>query len=154
MQKIVLLGVSRKIFIHSLPLVATEKCYIRVIKKSRDVILNSPNQTKRDRAYETFFNIIDDYNEKILSTKIYWDRPEERQKYKEFWDKYEAAKEDEKAKQVLILKEDIKKLYANKKKYQEIIKLHKQRLMAMGVLRTISSNIKTYNKMVYKKRSA
>ena len=28
MQKIVLLGVSRKLFIHSLPLLAIEKCYM------------------------------------------------------------------------------------------------------------------------------
>lgn len=152
MQKVVLLGVSRKIFIHSLPLVATEKCYIKILKQARELIVNCKNETKRNKAYETFFNIADDYNEKILATKVYWDKPQERQKYKKFWEKYEKVKDNEKQKQILLLKTDIQKLNVDRKKYHDIIELHKIRLKKMGAVRTIASTIKTYNRMIYKKR--
>ncbi len=154
MQKVVLLGVSRKIFIHSLPLAATEKCYINILKQIRDLIVNSKTEAKKERAYETLFDVIEDYNIKILSTKVYWDKPEEKQEYKKFWEKYEKVKEDVEKKQILFLKEDIKKLKVNRKKYEKIINLHKQKLMKMGAIKSIPTSIKTYKKMVYIKRSA
>ena len=49
MQKVVLLGVSRKIFILSLPLAATEKCYIQILKQARELIVNSKNEIKREK---------------------------------------------------------------------------------------------------------
>ena len=154
MQKVVLLGVSRKIFIHSLPLAATEKCYIQILKQARELIVNSKNEIKREKAYETLYNVIEDYNIKILSTKVYWDKPEERQEYKKFWEKYEKVKDNLCKKQILFLKSDIKKLNINRKKYAEIINLHKQELLKMGAIKTIGTSIKTYKKMVYNKRSA
>ena len=153
-QKVALLGVSRKLFIHSLPLVATEKCYIKILKEARDIIVKSEGETKRKSAYETFFDIIEDYNVKILSTKVYWDNPNERQEYKEFWDKYEKVKNNVEQKYILFLRYDIRKLKVNSKKYEQIIKLHKKELIRMGAARTISSSIKTYKRMVYNKRSA
>lgn len=154
MQKVELLGVSRKIFIHSLPLVATEKCYIELLKQIRELILKSKNENKREKAYETLFYIIEDYNTKILSTKVYWDNPKEREEYKKFWTKYEKVKENNTKKQILFLKEDIKKLNTNRKKYNEIIELHKKKLTKMGAIKTLGTEIKTYKKMIYNKRSA
>ena len=153
-QKVALLGVSRKLFIHSLPLVATEKCYIKILKEARDIIVKSEGETKRKNAYETFFDIIEDYNVKILSTKVYWDNPNERQEYKKFWDKYEKVKNNVEQKYILFLRYDIRKLKVNSKKYEQIIKLHKKELIKMGAAKTISSSIKTYKRMVYIKRSA
>lgn len=154
MQKVVLLGVSRKIFIHSLPLAATEKCYIEIIKHARTLIVNSKNETKRERAYETLFDVIEDYNVKLLSTKVYWDNPKERQEYKKFWEQYEKVKDNESQKQILFLKEDIKKLNVNRKKYEKIINLYKQKLTEMGAIKNIRDSIKTCKKMIYNKRSA
>lgn len=154
MQKVVLLGVSRKIFIHSLPLAATEKCYIELLKQTRELIVNSKTELKRDKVYETLFEVIEDFNVKILSTKVYWDRPEERQDYKKFWEKYEKVKENTNKKQILFLKYDIKKLNINRKKYSKIIELHKQKLTKMGAIKTLRVSSKTYIKMIYNKRSA
>ena len=67
MQKVELLGVSRKIFIHSLPLAATERCYMYLLKQVRNIIKDSKNETKREQAYETLFEVMEDYNVKILS---------------------------------------------------------------------------------------
>ena len=152
MQKVVLLGVSRKIFIHSLPLAATEKCYIRILKQVRNLIVDSKNEAKREKAYQAFFEVAEDYNDKILATKVYWDRPQERHKYKEFYDKYQRIKKDEKKKQALLISSDIKKLEIDRKKYANIIKLHKQQLKKLGALKEIPSKLKTYTRMVYKKR--
>jgi len=154
MQKIELLGVSRKIFIHSLPLAATEKCYIKILKQAREIIMTSKNQTKKNKAYETLYDVIEDYNLKILSTKVYWDKPEDRQEYKKFWEEYQKVKDKAEKKQILFLKYDIKKLNKNRKKYLNIINEHKQKLTEMGVIKTLPTNIKTYKKMVCIKRSA
>lgn len=154
MQKVELLGVSRKIFIHSLPLAATEKCYNQILKQVRTLIVNSRNETKREQAYETLFEVMEDYNVKILSTKVYWDRPEERQAYKKFWEKYEKAKEDANKKQILLLKQDLKELKKLRKENIAIIELHKQKLTKMGVIKTIGTSAKTYKRMIYNKRSA
>lgn len=154
MQKVALLGVSRKIFIHSLPLAATEKCYIKLLKDLRELIVNSKTEPKRNNVYATLFDVIEDYNVKILSTKVYWDRPEERLEYKKFWKKYEKIKNNTEKKQILFLKEDIKKLNINRKKYEKVIGLHKERLTKMGAMKTIVPTTKTYSRMVYNKRSA
>ena len=154
MQKVELLGVSRKIFIHSLPLAATEKCYNQILKQVRTLIVNSKNETKREQAYETLFEVMEDYNVKILSTKVYWDRPEERQAYKKFWEKYEKAKEDANKKQILLLKQDLKELKKLRRENIAIIELHKQKLTKMGVIKTIGTSAKTYKRMIYNKRSA
>lgn len=154
MQKVELLGVSRKIFIHSLPLAATEKCYNQILKQVRTLIVNSKNETKREQAYETLFEVMEDYNVKILSTKVYWDRPEERQAYKKFWEKYEKAKDDANKKQILLLKQDLKELKKLRRENIAIIELHKQKLTKMGVIKTIGTSAKTYKRMIYNKRSA
>lgn len=153
-QRVVILGISRKLFIHSLPLIATEKCYVKILKQARELILNSKNETKRNNAYQTLFDVIEDFNLKILSTKVYWENPNERQAYKKFWEKYEKIKENPEKKQVLFLKEDIKKLSQNRKKYENIINLHKQKLMQLGAIKTVKLGTKTYSKMIYNKRSA
>lgn len=154
MQKVELLGVSRKIFIHSLPLTATERCYMYLLKQVRNIIKDSKNETKREQAYETLFEVMEDYNVKILSTKVYWDRPEERQAYKKFWEKYEKAKDDANKKQILLLKQDLKELKKLRKENIAIIELHKQKLTKMGVIKTIGTSAKTYKRMIYNKRSA
>lgn len=154
MQKVELLGVSRKVFIHSLPLAATEKCYIEILKQARELIINSKNENKRENAYDALFNIIEDYNEKILSTKVYWNNPKEREEYKKFWGKYQKVKENTKKKKILFLKEDVKKLNVNRKKYNQIIELHKKELTKMGAIKTLKPEIKTYKRMIYNKRSA
>lgn len=152
MQKEALLSLSRKMFVHSLPLAATEKCYIKLLKQVRELIVNSKNVAKRNNAYETLFELIDNYNIKILSGKVYWDKPQDRQEYKTFWKKYENVKDNAERKQVLFLRSDIKKLSVNRKKYLPIIELHKQKLMDLGAIKTLKPTIKTYTKMVYNKK--
>ena len=137
-----LLGISRKLFTHSLPLIVAEQCYIELLKRTRNLIANAKSEDKRNEAYELLVNLIEDFNVKLLSTKIYWEKPQDRTEYKEFWDKYKNI-QDAKEKAILFLKADLKKLNASKNNYSKIIKLHKQRLVSYGVMREIKNGAKT-----------
>ena len=122
------LGISRNLFTHSLPLSAAEKCYIKLIKDVRKLIVKSESKPRKEKNFELLIDVIEDYNIKLLSTKVYWDKPQEREEYKEFWNKYKSIKliEDKeealKQKQILFLKNDVKKLNASKNNYNEIKK--------------------------------
>lgn len=151
-QKLVLIDISRKIFVHSFPLVIVEKCYIHLLKELRNLIVNSKLEAKRNTLYKTLFEVIEDYNVKVLSTKIYWENPKEREQYKKFYEKYEKVKDKKNEKEILFLKEEIKKLNVNRKKYIDIIEEYKKELTKRGVIKTIGCNVKTYAKLTYNKR--
>lgn len=149
LKNMVLIGISRAFFTHSLPLAATERCYIELMKQVRNIIVSQTNKTKRKKVYETLVRIIEEYNLKLLSTKVYWDNPDDKIKYKTFWDKYNKVnkikkeKEKQTQKLILFLKQDIKKLYVNKRKYQKIINLHKEYLVELGAMRILKNKCGT-----------
>ena len=69
----ILLDVSRKLFTHSLPLVVAEQCYLKLLKDARCLVQDSKIATKRESSYTMLINLIEDYNIRLLSTKVYWD---------------------------------------------------------------------------------
>ena len=148
-RKMILLGISRYLFTHSLPLIAAEQCYIKLIKDTRNLLLKPDGKARKDRTFELLIELIEDYNIRLLSTKVYWDRPEEREEYKKFWNEYSKIKEIEdtneqlKQKQILFLKSDIKKLKQSKNNYSNIIKEIKQKLVELGAIRQIKNSYKT-----------
>lgn len=148
-QKMVLLGISRELFTHSLPLIAAEQCYEKLINDVRKIIVNSKTKAKRDTTFELLIELIEDYNIRLLSTKVYWDKPEKREEYKKFWNKYkeikkiEDIKEQNKQKQVLFLKSDLKDLNRSKENNKLIIKCIKQKLLELGAIRQVKNNCKT-----------
>lgn len=145
-RKMILLGISRYLFTHSLPLIAAEQCYIKLIKDTRKLLLKSNTKPKKDRTFELLIELIEDYNIRLLSTKVYWDKPQEREEYKKFWNKYneikkiEDSKEQLKQKEILFLKNDIKKLSKSKNNYDNIIKEIKQKLVELGAVRQIKNS--------------
>lgn len=148
-QKMVLLGISRELFTHSLPLIAAEQCYGKLINDVRNLIVNSKTKARRNTTFELLIELIEDYNIRLLSTKVYWDKPIEREEYKKFWNKYKKIKkiEDEKEqseqKQVLFLKNELKQLNKNEENNNLIIKCVKQKLLELGAIRQIKNNCKT-----------
>ncbi len=148
-QKMVLLGISRELFTHSLPLIAAEQCYEKLINDVRNLIVNSKTKARRDTTFELLIELIEDYNIRLLSTKVYWDKPEKREEYKKFWNKYkeikkiEDIKEQNKQKQVLFLKNDLKDLNRSKENNKLIIKCIKQKLLELGAIRQVKNNCKT-----------
>lgn len=145
-RKMILLGISRYLFTHSLPLIAAEQCYIKLIKDTRNLLLKSNTKPKKDRTFELLIELIEDYNIRLLSTKVYWDKPQEREEYKKFWNRYneikkiEDSKEQAKQKQILFLKNDLKKLSKSKNNYDNIIEEIKQKLVELGAIRQIKNS--------------
>jgi len=150
-KNMLLLGISRYLFTHSLPLIVAEQCYIKLLKDIRSLIVDTKVAKKREKAYELLINLIEEYNIKLLSTKIYWDRPGEREVYKWFWNKYnEISKakksnsaEQRKQKEILFVKYDLKHVYRNENKYYKIIQFYKKRLCDLGVMRRMASSCTT-----------
>ena len=144
-KNMILLGLSRKLFTHSLPLVVAEQCYIKLLKDARSLIVDTKIARKQEKAYALLINIIEEYNAKLLSTKIYWEKPAQREEYKKFWDKYKEIEKikdknyDEyiKQKEILFIKSDLAKVYTNKNKYYKIIKFYKDKLVELGVMRKL-----------------
>ena len=150
-KRMILLGISRYLFTHSLPLVATEQCYLELIDEVQNLILQEKNKAKQNNLFDLLIELEEEFSNKLLSTKIYWDKPEEREEYKKFWDSYKKIINEEmndkdlkNKKQILFLKYDLKKLCVNSRKHNKIIKIYKSKLVELGVMKRISKirNIK------------
>ena len=148
----ILLGISRRKFVHSLPLVVAEKCYQKLIQDTRDTIVNSTIERKREGAYQLFNKLVEQYFEKLLSVKIYWDNNEDKKAFNTFKDKKTALKdvkaksgiqEYERQKQILYIRTDIaqiKRLNIEEKN-QKILGFYRSRLAALGDMRILMNYI-------------
>ena len=155
-KNMVLLGISRKLFTHSLPLIVAEQCYEKLLKDARTLVQDTKIATKREKAYGMLINLIEDYNVKLLSTKVYWETPKQREEYKEFWNKYrEISKLKEtdfidyvKQKEILFIKNDIKKIKGSKIDYSKILTYYKRKLVDYGAMRELKNSYKSEGKYI------
>lgn len=83
-KRMILISLSRKLFTHSLPLVVAEQCYIKLLKDVRTLIIDTKIAKKREKAYTLLIKLIEEYNLKLLSTKVYWDKPEKEKNIRHF----------------------------------------------------------------------
>lgn len=158
-KKMVLLSISRKLFTHSLPLVVAEQCYIKLLKDVRSLIVDTRVIKKQEKAYSLLIHLIEDYNVKLLSTKVYWDKLEKRDKYKKFWDKYkelDKLKEENPAeyirqKEILFIRADLKEVYKNELKYEKIIKFYKNKLTALGTMKSLRNTCRSEGSFIGRK---
>lgn len=161
-KNMVLLGISRKLFTHSLPLIVAEQCYEKLLKDARILVQDTKMAGKRERAYSMLINLMEDYNIKLLSTKVYWDSPKARDEYKKFWSCYkEIAKLKEtdfieyiKQKEILFIKNDMKKLQEGKTDYSKILKYYKRKLVDYGVMKQIKNSYQSEGKYIKVKEVA
>ena len=109
---------------------------------------------KREKAYAMLINLIEDYNVRLLSTKVYWEDTKEREQYKKYWDKYKKISklkdvdfvEYMKQKEVLFIKNDIKKIENSKVDYSKIITYYRRKLVDYGVIRELKNSYKSKGK--------
>ncbi len=161
-KNMILLGISRKLFTHSLPLIVAEQCYEKLLKDARILVQDTKMAAKRERAYSMLINLIEDYNIKLLSTKVYWDTQKEKDAYKVFWNRYkEIAKLKEtdfieyvKQKEILFIKDDMKKLKEGKIDYSKIATYYKRKLVDYGAMRQIKTSFKSEGKYIKVKEVA
>ena len=145
-KNMILLGLSRKLFTHSLPLVVAEQCYEKLLNDARSLIVDTKIIRKQEKAYSLLINIIEEYNVRLLSTKIYWDKPSLREAYKSFWTEYkklDSLKDNNydeyvKEKEILFVRNDLQKVFANENKYYKIIKFYKNKLVELGDMRALA----------------
>ena len=148
-KNMILLGLSRNLFTHSLPLVVAEQCYMKLIKDARCLVQDTKIAAKREKAYTMLLNLIEDYNIRLLATKVYWENAKEREQFKTFYEKYkEVSKLKEvdfieyvKEKEILFIKEDMKKLKAEKTDYSKLTKYYKRKLVDYGAMKELKTYI-------------
>ena len=153
-KNMILLGISRKIFTHSIPLVVAQQCYEKLLKDARILVQDTKMAAKREKAFGTLIELIEEYNLKLLSTKVYWENMQERDNYKKYWDKYkEISKlkdvdfvEYTKQKEVLFIKNDIKKIENSKIDYSKIITYYRRKLIDYGAIRELKNQYKSQGK--------
>ncbi len=158
-KNMILLGISRNLFTHSLPLVVAEQCYMKLLKDARCLIQDTKIAAKREKAYTMLLNLMEDYNIRLLATKVYWDNSKEREQFKTFYEKYkdiEKLKEIDfleyvKQKEILFMKEDINNIKNDKTDYSRLIKYYKRKLVDYDVMKEIK-DCKTENKKYVKKK--
>lgn len=149
-KNMILLGLSRSLFTHSLPLVAAEQCYEKLLKDTRNLIMNVKNERKQEEAYKMLLKLVEDYNVKLLSTKVYWDKPEEREAYKKFWNAYSKSNSSEE-KEILSLKRELRELSNKEAKWKPICKFYRNKLVEFGVMRVMPNKCKSLEGKYIKK---
>lgn len=142
-RNMLLLGLSRRLFTHSLPLGVAEQCYNKLLNDLRDLIVDTRISKKRERAYGLLIRFIREFNLKILSTKVYWDNADDRNNYREFWKKYqeiekiEDKQERDKKTEILFIKNELREVLKNENKYIKIISFYKSKLVSLGVIKRL-----------------
>ena len=149
-KNVVLLSISRKLFTHSLPLIVAIQCYEKLLKDARILVQDTKIAAKREKAYAMLINLFEDYNIKLLSTKVYWENAKDREEFKAFWNQYkEVSKLKEtnfieyvRQKEVLFIKNDMKKIETSKTKtdYSKLLKYYKRKLIDYGVMRELKNS--------------
>lgn len=158
-KRMVLLAISRKLFTHSLPLIVAEQCYIKLLKEVRSLIVDTRVIKKQEKAYSLLIRLIEDYNIKLLSTKIYWDKPAKREEYKTFWKNYQQIEklkgkdtiEYRKQKEILFIRGDLKEVYQNENKYYKIIKFYKNKLVELGAMKELKNSYQSEGQYIGRK---
>ena len=157
-KNVILLSISRKLFTHSLPLIVATQCYEKLLRDARMLVQDTKIATKRERAYSMLINLIEEYNIKLLSTKVYWENIKERDEFKQFWNKYKEIsklKENDfieyvKQKEILFIKNDMRKIEDSKTDYSKLLKYYKRKLIDYGAMRELKDSFKSEGNYVKK----
>lgn len=149
-KNMLLISMSRVLFTHSLPLVAADNCYQKLIRDCRNLII-STNENKKQETYNTLLKIIKNYNEKLLSTKVYWESQNEREVYKNFWKNYQTATSAE-DQEIEILKMELHNVKEDGPKSKKIRQFYKNKLVEFGVMKQYKNSCKTLDTGRYIKR--
>ena len=157
-KNVILLSISRKLFTHSLPLIGATQCYEKLLRDARMLVQDTKIATKRERAYSMLINLIEEYNIKLLSTKVYWENIKERDEFKQFWNKYKEIsklKENDfieyvKQKEILFIKNDMRKIEDSKTDYSKLLKYYKRKLIDYGAMRELKNSFKSEGNYVKK----
>ena len=88
-KNMMILNISRNLFEYSLPIIAAEQCYIKLIKDVRKYIVETDSFNKKNEAYDLLITLIESYNIQLLAKKVYWNDCRIREEYDKFWKQYQ-----------------------------------------------------------------
>lgn len=88
-KNMMILNISRNLFEYSLPIIAAEQCYIKLIKDVRKYIVETDSFNKKNEAYDLLITLIELYNIQLLAKKVYWNDCRIREEYDKFWKQYQ-----------------------------------------------------------------
>lgn len=151
-KRLILLGISRKLFVHSLPLIVAEKCYVKLLKDTRNLIVDTKIARKRENAYQLLLRMFEQYADKLLAVKIYWNNNDDKKEFNQFTDKRKQLDEIknnegnhafEIKKQILFIRQDMKFLEKYGNKYFRILKFYRSRLVNLGDMKQLKDSCKT-----------
>lgn len=151
-KKMILIGISRKIFVHSLPLVVAERCYKKLLKDARALIVDTKIARKKENAFLLLMELIDEYNDRLLSVKMYWDKPEQKRAFKEFDEERKilngqkeqiGAHSYDIKKQIIYIRADMRELEKFGNKYYRILEYYRKRLVNLGDIKPLKNKCKT-----------
>lgn len=151
-KNMILLGLSRRLFTHSLPLGVAEQCYNKLLDDIRNLIVDTRVVKKRERAYCLLIEFIKEFNMKILSTKVYWDNADDRNAYRAFWKEFQEtegiANEQERNKkiEILFIKNELNQVRKNQNKYSKVIAFYKSKLVEFGLMKRLPNKCKSLEK--------
>jgi len=157
-KKMIILAISRKLFTHSLPLIIAEQCYEQLLNEARSELVYAKNDRKFKKAYKMLLNIMEEYNVNLLSTKIYWEKPKDREEYKKFWDNYKkidlsSDENKEIQKEILFIKNDLSKIQKEEKRYKLVINEYKKKLVELGAMKQVKNKCETKKCKATKKKA-
>ena len=119
--------------------------YKKLLKDTRNLIVNTKYEEKKENVYQMLLELIEAYNVKLLSTKVYWDKPQEREAYKKFWDAYSNSGSSEQ-KEILSLQRELYETADEYEKYAEVRQFYKDKLVELGVMKKLKkSTCRTMN---------
>lgn len=145
-KNMLLLSISREIFVHSLPLIAAEQCYIKLLKETRNIIVKPRDFNQQNDAYDLLIKLIESYNIQLLSKKVYWESSSTREEYNKFWKEYQRIlklenidfEEYKRQRDSLFIYYDLKLLNRVKtNKYEDIKNFYRRKLKELKGLRKL-----------------
>ena len=156
-KKKIILAISRKLFTHSLPLIIAEQCYEQLLNEVRSEMVHTQNDRKMKKAYQMLLTILEEYNIQLLSTKIYWEKPKEREDYKKFWEQFKTinnseAKDKDLQKEILFLKHDLNTVRQDAQRYQLVINAYQKKLVELGAMKELKNQCTTKEGTYQKKK--
>lgn len=148
-KSMLLLELSKFIFAYSLPMVALDQCYQELIVSARSAIMNTYLDADKFEVYQLLIDLIESYNNNVLSKKIYWDTDSEKENYMRFWDKYNEFKKLERIdyseyirlREVHFIMDDLQKI-KDDKKYDEVRKYYRERMKQQKGFRRLKNKAK------------
>ena len=150
-KKMLLLSLSRTLFTHSLPLGIVEKSYQKLISDTRILLVRSIGTKKEEKVFSMIKLIVEEFNNKILVGKIYWEDKEEKKEVQEFWNKYKQAK-TEKERDILLCLEELRTIAKETTKLanKDIKKYYKNKLKTYGA-RIVNGYVKREETKIFKR---